>query len=59
MTEVETLRSALRMQLAWLKHWQDDVKFNLHPTMDSLADAEDAINEALRFKAEKQLEAAE
>lgn len=51
MTEAQTiarLRSALRMQKAWLDHWKDDVRHNLRPTLDSLHDATDQIDEALR-----------
>lgn len=53
----ETLKAALRMQLAWLRHWKEDARYGLRPTMDSLADAEDAINEALNRT--RPLEAAE
>lgn len=55
--ENETLRATLRMQLAWIRHWRDDLRHNLRPTLDSLADAEDAIVEAL--KRTRTLEAAE
>jgi len=45
--EITRLRSVLRMQQAWIRHWRDDLRHNLPPTFDSLADAEDAINEAI------------
>lgn len=45
--ENETLKAALRMQIAWIRHWRDDLRHNLRPTLDSLADAEEAINSAL------------
>lgn len=46
-SEIKRLRSVLRMQQAWIRHWRDDLRHNLPPTLDSLADAEDAINEAI------------
>lgn len=55
--ENETLKATLRMQLAWLRHWKEDARCGLRPTMDSLCDAEDAINEALQRT--RSLEAAE
>lgn len=45
--ENETLKAALRMQIAWIRHWRDDLRHNLRPTLDSLADAEEAILSAL------------
>lgn len=55
--ENETLRAALRMQLAWVRHWREDARCGLRPTMDSLLDAEEAINSALSRT--RSLEAAE
>lgn len=46
-SENEILRNTLRFQLAWIRHWRDDLRHNLRPTLDSLADAEESINSAL------------
>lgn len=57
MTETEHLKNTLRMQIAWIKHWKEDARFGLRPTLESLADAEEAITEALSRT--RSLEAAE
>jgi len=51
MTEAQTitrLQNALRMQKAWIKHWEEDARLGLIPTRDSLADAADEIDAALK-----------
>lgn len=48
--EISRLRNVLRMQRAWIRHWEDDVKSGLPPTRDSLADAADEIDAALKAK---------
>ncbi|MCK3783515.1 hypothetical protein KEM44_20950 [Sinorhizobium meliloti] len=55
--ENETLKATLKMQLAYVRHWQEDARYNLKPTMDSLKDAEEAILSALSRT--RSLEAAE
>lgn len=48
LAENERLRNTLKMQRAWLQHWRDDLRYStLRPTLDSLADAEEAILSAL------------
>ncbi len=47
---ITRLENALRMQRAWIRHWDEDAKCGLPPTRDSLADAADEIDAALKAK---------
>lgn len=46
-TDVQRLRDALVMQLAWVQHWQQDAAHGLKPTENSLRKALATINDAL------------